>query len=327
MNIMIASIASAIVTYITSLFIIYIEKRFNIMCRDMHKPYDYLVPCIGGIPLYLGIIVGITLLHMFNVIRYNVFASLSLSTTISLVIGFLDDMYNLKSRWKISLGFLPSLPILAMECYIPKPWLPFLGHTRLYIVYPIFVLLASTVYINGANMIDTHNGILPMFILIVTIFTSILKIYSGTTVEEVAILIIIIIATVIYLWFNAYPAKLFNGNTGAFIIGSILTYITIFFRVEFYMVLVSIPMLLNGFYYISSVKGFIQKEKVNRPTYLDKNGCIYPSKQLHPITFIKIILVMSKKPLSEKELIKFIYLIYLATASLSTIICILLGYS
>lgn len=314
-------------TYISALFIIRIEKKFGFLCKDVHKPQEYLIPCIGGFPLYIGIVIGLAMLYVFGVISYHTLAIFVLPATISLIIGFIDDMINLKSEAKITLGFLPAIPILLLGCYTPRPWVPFIGHARLFMLYPLLILIASTVLINGANMIDTHNGVLPTSTLIVLIFAIVLKLLTHITFEELLIYLLLIVALSTYLIFNIYPAKMFNGNAGAFLIGSLLMVTVVFLRVEFYMILALVPMLINGFYYISSVKGFLQKEKIARPTYVDDRGCIYASKQLHPITFIKILLSISDKPLSEKEMIYVMFLVYLSTSFLSFVITFALGYS
>lgn len=318
---------SMFITYLSSILLIATEKKLGILCRDVHKPYEYFVPCIGGFPLYLGVVIGIILLYVFNFVSYNTMIIFILTISLGLILGFTDDIFDLRSRWKIVLGLLPAVPILISGYYVPRPWLPFIGHTRLHIVYPLLIALASTIYVNGANMIDTHNGVLPMFALSIILFSFILKLTVSVSIEVIAFAILLSAVLVTYLLFNVYPAKMFNGNTGAFLIGSILLFTLVFLRIEFYMVLASIPMILNGFYYISSVKGFLQKEKVNRPTYVDRGGCIHPTKNIHPITFVKLLLTLGKKPLSEKELIEVLYLVYVATPFISLVICLLLGYN
>jgi len=318
---------SIVVTYITSLMLINIEKKHGILCKDAHKPYEYFVPCIGGFPLYVGIIIGLGMLYLFSVVGYRTLISSVLVLSIGLLVGFMDDVFGLRSRWKILLGLFPALPMIIMGFYSPRPWIPFIGHTRLYLVYPVLMLIASTVYLNGVNMIDTHNGSLPMFAFTVTFFALILKIVRGFSTEEMILLILFAVTLLIYLMFNKYPAKIFNGNTGAFLMGSMLFLVLVFTRVEFYMILASIPMFLNGFYYISSVKGFLQKEQVARPTYVNGNGCIHSTKSTHPITFVKLILALGGRPLSEKELIEVLYLVYISTSLISFLLCYLLGYS
>lgn len=322
----IALAASTITTFLSTIFLICVERSRGLLCKDMHKPYEYYVPCIGGIPIYIGLSMGITILYICGFIEFHVYAVTILSTLIALVIGFLDDTLGLSPLWKVFLGLIPALPVVIFRCYTPRPWVPFLGHTRLYIIYPLLIFAASTVFINGSNMVDTHNGVLPTYALSAITFALMLKVVSNSPITELSIGFLLVATISTYLLFNMYPAKIFNGNTGSFLIGAILMLTTVLLEVEFYMIVASIPMLLNGFYYISSVKGLLQKEKVNRPTYLDKNGCIYPGKGVHPITFIKMVLKIGGRPLSEKELVKVLSLVYLTTSFLSFIICALLGY-
>lgn len=320
-------IISAITTYIASVLLIKIERMLGILCKDVHKPYEYSIPCIGGFPLYTGALIGLVLSYYLGVVDYKLINSTILVMTIGLIIGFIDDLYDLKSGWKILLGILPALPLILMGYYNPRPWIPFIGHARLHIIYPLMLLIASTVYLNGANMIDTHNGLLPMFALVVVSFAFVLKIVTTYVLKDIVLIFLLIVTLAVYLIFNKYPAKMLNGNTGSFLIGSILLLVLTILRVEFYMILASIPMFLNGFYYISSIKGFLQKEQVSRPSRVDEYGCIHPVKKLHPMTFIKLTLILGGKPLSEKELVKVLYFVYTSTALISFVICYILGYS
>jgi UDP-N-acetylglucosamine--dolichyl-phosphate N-acetylglucosaminephosphotransferase len=318
---------SAVFTFLSSIFLIRIEKKLGILCKDAHKPYEYYVPCIGGFPLFLGTLLGLIILAFLDFLDVKLVISSVTVMICGLMIGFLDDIYDLKSRWKIILGFIPAIPLVLMGCYKPKPWIPFIGSISLRTLYPLLLLVASTVYLNGANMIDTHNGLLPMYALMVIFFAFLLKISTVFTIEEVVLATLFIVTLLIYLLFNMYPAKLFNGNTGAYLIGSILLLTIVVLRVEFYAITASIPMFLNGFYYITSIKGFLQKEQVDRPTIVDKHGCIHPSRKLYPITFVKLTLLIGGKSFSEKELIKVMYIIYATTSLLGYVICYTLGYS
>ncbi|MEM1541444.1 MAG: hypothetical protein QW101_01215 [Ignisphaera sp.] len=325
--IILVSIVSSIVTMVSAVSSIAIEKKFGFLCRDVHKPYEHFVPCIGGFALYLGFCIGLYLMLFLNMIDSKLFIVSMLSLSIATLLGFLDDIIGLRSRWKIILGLLPAVPILMLGCYVPRPWLPFIGYTRIHIVYPLLILLSSTIYVNGANMIDTHNGTLPMFVLTVSLFAFLLKLFIRAEFQDIYIALLIVVVIISYLVFNIYPAKLFNGNTGSHLLGSLLFLITVLLRLEFFVVLASIPMFLNGFYYVSSVRGFIQKEKIDRPTYVDRNGCIYPKLGVHQLTFVKILLIFAKSSFNEKELITIMYSIYLFTSFLSFMMCILLGYS
>jgi len=325
-NLLSIYIIVAITTVIITIIIIHLEKRYGFLCIDVHKVEKYSIPCIGGFSIAIGFVVGIILLYISDLLSFNETMAIATSIVLSTLIGIIDDFNDLKSRWKILLGLLPGLPIIISNIYIPRPWTPFLGHARLPIVYPLLILIAFTVYQNGANMIDTHNGALPMFAFSVHLFALLLKLFTSS-LDRVYLVLIFIVVLASYLPFNIYPAKIFNGNTGSFVIGSSLAISAIMLRAEIYYILASIPMFTNGFYYISSVKGFLQKEDVKRPTYVDSKGCIHPSKDSSaPITLIRIATTFSRSSLSEKELVIVLYTLFILTSLTSFITTVMLGY-
>ena len=314
-------------TPLLTMVLIHLERRYGLLCTDVHKAERPSIPCIGGFSVASGFILGIALSHILDIISFTEALGIGISIALSLLIGVIDDLNGLKSREKILLGLLPALPIIILGLYTPRPWAPFLGHARLTIVYPILILLAFTVYQNGANMIDTHNGTLPLFALSVHLFALLLKLWTASQPSHISLLLIFIAVLASYLPFNIYPAKIFNGNTGSFIIGSSLAISAILLRAEIYYILASIPMFINGFYYITSVKGFLQKEKVKRPTHVDDRGCIHPSTDRYaPVTLVRITVALSRSPLNEKELVTILYTVFILTSLTSLTITLLLGY-
>ncbi len=332
MLIIIPFIVTAIVIAITSILIIRIERKLGLLCKDVHKQGNVNIPCIGGFSLVIGLYVGVFLLWLYKIIGYEIFASFMIYLSLSFVIGLVDDLIDLRSRWKIILGLLPTLPLIIFNAYTPRPWVPFLGYIRISSLYPLLMAGAITVYLNAANMFDTHNGTLPFITLSSIGFAVILKLYVHAPLNDeriyqiIAIPLLFSIAILSYLPFNIYPAKMFNGNTGAYVLGSLLAYTAIVDKVEFYIILSTLPMFINGFYYISSVRGFLQKEQVERPTYVDENGCIHPRIEKAPITFIRLLALISKDPLSERELVMIVYTVSFLSSLIAFILTIGLGY-
>lgn len=327
MNVVVMYIVISIATVLLTMVLMHLERRCGLLCVDVHKVERPSIPCIGGFSLAGGFLLGIALSYILNTISFTEALGIGVSIALSLLIGVLDDLNGLRSREKIVLGLLPALPIIILRLYIPRPWIPFLGHARLTIVYPILILLAFTVYQNGANMIDTHNGTLPLFALSIHLFALLLKLLTAPQQSRIGLLLIFIVVLASYLPFNIYPAKIFNGNTGSFVIGSSLAISAILLRAEVYYILASTPMFINGFYYITSVKGFLQKERVKRPTHVDDKGCIHPSTERYaPVTLVRIAVALSGSPLNEKELVTILYTVFILTSLTSFTITVLLGY-
>ncbi|MDK6028667.1 hypothetical protein QPL79_04770 [Ignisphaera sp. 4213-co] len=320
-------LATAFATVLSAIASIAIEKRLGILCVDVHKPSKPKIPCNGGFAIFIGLVTGFSLLLYSGYVDAKHFEAFTLSIIASFVIGFVDDLVDLKSRWKIILGFVSAAPVLLLGVYTPRPWIPLVGYIRISNLYPLLLLVAFTVYQNGANMIDTHNGTLPIFVLFTHLFAFLLKLLTESSIDSCLPLLTVIVVVLAYSIFNVYPAKIFNGNTGAFILGVTIPLMIAYYRLELYYIMASIPMFINGFYYIASVKGFLQKESVKRPTFVDEAGCIHSSKDsLAPITLVRLVTGFSRSGLSEKELVTTLYTVFMLSSLISLFLVMALGY-
>ena len=65
-----------------------------------------------------------------------------------------------------------------------------------------------------------------------------------------------------------------------------------------------VPAILNSFYTLSSVRGFVERRKmVSRPTYIGTDGLLHASTEGDaPNTLVRLVLLAS--PLSERDLVK-----------------------
>ena len=322
-------LVTVIVTIIATQLSIYLERNHGILCVDMHKVGKPKIPCNGGFAVFSGLVAGTLLSLLTGYIENSIGIATLLSLVMAFCIGLADDFTDLKSRWKILLGLLPALPILLLNLYTPRPWIPFASFVSISRLYPLLLLAAFTVYQNGANMLDTHNGTLPIFTFSLHAFALITMLLTGKSIckANTLLLLTFTIAIFSYALFNIYPAKIFNGNTGAFVMGVTIPLMLALNRLEFYYILASAPMYINGFYYLTSVKGFLQKESVKRPTYVDGEGCIHASRDsLAPITLVRLVAKFSELGFSEKELVIVLYTLFTLSSALASAITLLLGY-
>ena len=90
----------------------------------------------------------------------------------------------------------------------------------------IFVLLCFLFIINGANLIDGFNGLLAINLIIINVILAYININS--TNNEFAFFIIAqIIILIIFLLFNFPNSKIFLGDSGAYLMGSLVSLNTI----------------------------------------------------------------------------------------------------
>ena len=113
----------------------------------------------------------------------------------------------------------------------------------IFILISIFIITAVS---NGANLTDGIDGLAAgtSAIIVLTlgifawvsgniIFSDYLNIMYIPRVEEITIYITAFVGALIgFLWYNAYPAKVFMGDTGSLTIGGIIAVIAIAVRKE-----------------------------------------------------------------------------------------------
>jgi phospho-N-acetylmuramoyl-pentapeptide-transferase len=194
-------------------------------------------------------------------------------------VGFLDDLIKLthrrslglSGRWKmlLLLGITVVVALAARhqelrhDVYVPivDYWLP-LGAAWYGL---LFLIIAGAV--NGVNLTDGIDG-LAAGTGIIALFTfaamAVLRyIRSGPvghrieTRLDVAIVAAALIGAAIgFLWFNAFPAEVFMGDTGAMAIGGALGSLAIFLKVELLLLLIGGIFLIEALSVILQVASF-----------------------------------------------------------------------
>lgn len=124
---------------------------------------------------------------------------------------------------------------------LPKSWQ---GYA--YILYIIIVILIVTAVSNGANITDGLDGLATGVSAIIGICLGIFAYVSGNikfaeylnimyipNLGELSIFIAAFVGACIgFLWYNAYPAQVFMGDTGSLALGGIIAALAIIIRKE-----------------------------------------------------------------------------------------------
>ena len=138
------------------------------------------------------------------------------------------------------------------------------------IAFIFFVVLIITAVSNGANLTDGIDGLAAGSSVIITltlgvfawisgniIFSDYLNIMYIPRVSEIVIFISAFIGGLIgFLWYNAFPAQIFMGDTGSLTIGGIIAVIAIIVRKELLLPLICGIFLLETISVIIQVSFF-----------------------------------------------------------------------
>jgi len=314
--VLLIALTAAILTPTATYFTAQLERVKGFTSPDVHKPSRPLIPKSAG-PALIAVYAAICI--MAYVLGFRGLVPYLTAVIISGLIGFIDDIYDIKAHYKILLFFAPALPVVLSGTYISSPYLPGIGGLRLTILYPILLLIGYSVAANAFNMADTHNGITPSILLIYMAFLAVAAFVTkpqplpGFWLFYAASLAVF----TTYLPFNMYPAKIFNGNSGSHLMGVVFASLAVLSRHEFFTIIASAPLILNGFSILTTIRGLKNRQRVPRPVTLNSKCEIeFPrSSQDLPITLVQLFVL--RNSLKESEVIAAYIITYIVSASLA----------
>ncbi len=305
-------------------YISFLKRRGSVV-DDVHKLEPTKVPSPAGPLLFFAFAAGEITVYSFT--RSPVPVVLLSVGLISFLIGLADDLFVLGGRTKPLLLVLGSVPIvlagvLSEDVYTPRLFFPVVGSTgEHFTIYTLLVVLSIPIVANAFNMMDSFNGEISSFALITSaslVITVLIKVIfvKGYSLIHVAYALPLLAVAFSFYVYNRYPSKIFDGDSGSLLFGSVFACLAVVEGVELSAVVSIIPAILNSFYILSSLRGFIERRSVGlRPTYLGQDGLIYPSRESKaPVTLVRMILL--ERPMSEKDLVS-------AVARLTIFSCVL----
>jgi len=302
----IISIVSLPVSFFLSRYLEGYLKKRGLTVPDAHKAGLPQVARPGGPAIFAATIAGAIAVYEFSNSLQSVAFILVISA--AFIVGMIDDLKSLSGPIKVALLFVAPIPILALHTYTPLPPFPFSGHLRLTDIYPLLVLIAIPITANAFNMIDIYNGLVSGF----SVIAMIPLILDFALTQQYVILALSLALTFSILGFypfHRFPSKVFPGDSGTLAIGAAYGALAIIGHAEIVAVVSLLPSVLNSFFVISSVGGFIEhKEMKKRPVRLRNDMKLEASRDRDaPVTLARMIL--ADKPLTEPELARRILLL------------------
>jgi phospho-N-acetylmuramoyl-pentapeptide-transferase len=142
----------------------------------------------------------------------------------------------------------------------------FIPDQYVWVVYVLVVIFIITAVSNGANITDGIDGLAAGTSVIIVLTLAILAYVSGNKIfsqylnvmfipnsGELAIFCAAFVGACIgFLWYNAYPAQVFMGDTGSLMLGGVIATLAIVIRKE-----MLIPVLC-GIFLIENLSVIIQ---------------------------------------------------------------------
>jgi UDP-GlcNAc:undecaprenyl-phosphate/decaprenyl-phosphate GlcNAc-1-phosphate transferase len=289
--------------------------------QDYHKPGRPNVPRPAG-PVLLGGIAASEIILYLLTLNMTIMA-IMLTTVIAFLVGIIDDRKVLPGWFKPVALLAAAIPLIILEAHGTRLNLVF-GNVFIPLLYIPLILAIIPIVGNTINSIDVLNGVVTGFVIITTIPLLVsIAIFGDNEVFLAALPLLF--GTIALYWYHKFPSKIFVGDSGTLVMGSMYGAVAIAGNSEIIGVIALLPAVMNSFLFLSSVKKIVEHRQVKeRPTVMRTDLKLAASKEKHaPITLVRLIL--ADGPLSEKEIGYYIFKLAIFSSSLA-FISILIQY-
>jgi UDP-GlcNAc:undecaprenyl-phosphate GlcNAc-1-phosphate transferase len=270
------------------------------MVKDFHKSGKPDVPRPAGPILLLGIASAEIILYILTL--NNAVLAILLTTVIGFIVGIVDDRKIMPGWFKPLALVAAAIPIILLGAHGNYLNLIF-GSAFIPILYIPLILVIIPIVGNTINSIDVLNGVASSSVIIALIPILASVLLFGNAYVFLAGLPLLA-GTLAFYKYHRYPSRIFPGDSGTLLMGTMLGAISIAGNSEIIAVIALLPAVMNSFLFLSSMKKIVEHREVKaRPTILTDDFKLMASKDRRaPVTLLRLIL--SDGPLTEEEIIK-----------------------
>ncbi len=212
--------------------IIFYALKFNIVDRPVNSLKDHKkpIPYMGGIGIYLGVLVTIfTYAYFAGVSQIENYLVFLLILTFFMVIGLLDDLFGLSILLRLSFQLL--VISVSVIYYFPKNIVIFNELlSRNFLVFVIIMLIIFfTGLVNAYNFYDNVDGALSIYFFVNILLFIFIAINYYTPLSS---LLFLLCSLLVFIFLNRNPSKVFLGDAGSMVIGYVIAFVPLPFFIN-----------------------------------------------------------------------------------------------
>ena len=278
---------------------------------DLHKRNRPRIPTMGGVIIAGGYFIGtLFLLVIFN----GLFAEISAATSSILMIcmiGMIDDILDLSQRTRVFLPIIASLPLMVAVSSERTMLIPLVGEVSLGLLYPLLIVPIGIVAAsNLTNMLAGMNG-LEIGMGAIAVASLIISAWISGKWTCMLILTPMLGALLAFFRYNFYPARIFPGNSGTYLIGAVIAAAVILGDMEMLGVIALLPYIAEFFVKAGTL---FQGECYG---VLNPDGTLSPPNPNHIESLTHLIMRLRRS--TEKEIVIRLWLLEALTGALSIV--------
>lgn len=250
------------ITFLSTPWVTRLAHRIGAVDKpNNRKVHQKPMPRLGGLAIFIGFALAYLIVMPLNQLSTGLF----LGGLIIVILGILDDKYELSPKAKLAGQLLAAFTVIGFGLEVEFFNLPFTqGQWILgWLGIPITVLWLVGVT-NAVNLIDGLDGLAAGVSGIATAVMLVMAIIMGNIF--VALYSAILLGSILaFLFFNFHPAKIFMGDTGALFLGFNLAALSLLGFKQVTLVSYVIPLLILGVPLSDTFFAIIRRLVNNKP--------------------------------------------------------------
>jgi len=259
------------VSLITVLIITPLVKRLAIKSGvvdqpDKRKIHDKVMPRMGGLAIFIGVLTGSFAGGLYE----NRITAITLGAFMIVMLGIVDDKYNLSARIKFIVQVLVACIIVSTGLKMEFLSIPFwdLRFDLGWLAYPLTILWIVGIT-NAINLIDGLDG-LAAGISVIGLSTIAVMACVSDKILIFSLSLVVIGSTVGFLFYNFHPAKIFMGDTGSLFLGYVISVLSLLglyksvtlFSVVIPIIILGVPIFDTTF---AIIRRILNKQPISAP--------------------------------------------------------------
>ncbi|MFQ6060526.1 MAG: hypothetical protein ACE5KV_04395 [Thermoplasmata archaeon] len=312
----IAFVVSFLVALVATPPLVRKMREGGMVGKDVNKWGKPEVPELGGIAVVFAFSISIT--FMVGVIKLAGYlyeppflAAISVFFVASMI-GLIDDISRISQRVKAAVLVFASFPLMLVHFGFERVAFPFgvAIDIPFYVYWLVLVPVGVTGAGNAINMSAGYNGLESGQIAVISSFLLLILALRNPLSYALPIFSSLIGCSLALYHFNRYPAKVFVGDIGTLGMGAAVAAGVIIGDIEFFGAICILPAfyeaVATGYYLV--IGNHDRRRACQNPT-INPDGTLSPPKGSERYTLAYLIL--SRKPMSEKSLVRTILGIYM----------------
>jgi len=308
---------SFLLTYLLMPFGIRLLKSRGWTGVDVHKTIRVECAESGGLIMLSTLSLSFLLMFLAGCLD-RAAAGACLTIVSAGLVGFLDDVFTLRQRNKVLLMMLAGLPLALCYTGTGSIMVPLVGSIEFGAYYVLAIILAVNAASNLTNMLAGFNGLEAGFTAVACGFLGLVSLARGEW-SAAFISLASFGALLAFLRYNWYPAKVFPGDSGTLMFGSIIASAAVLGGEEFLAVSLMMPAVLDFVLKMQHGKPFAQR-RIYGDTRVNEAGVLSPpGYAAFTHAFMRV------APTSERRLVLLILLSEALLGVIALILMFLLG--